>query len=241
MDAVVWEASGSPWRGSGWGAPIVTRLRAMGWRTRVVPWGDPGIAHRGRHGVLHVFSGGGEPVGSASPEALDRLGAVEAAVLAAAEDQASVLGICLGAQMIAAAVSGALPVAAGAGGEAGVTTVRSVCPGVGDLVVATAHVEEVPRRFLGGDGVTHLWANDATTVQGFRLGQRTVGVQFHPELSGVEVGRAGRGFRRTFGARPVWGESDAVDPIVNLGTVLALTGADHLTVTPRAPATPEPA
>jgi hypothetical protein len=40
----------------------------------------------------------------------------------------------------------------------------------------------------------------------------------------------------------VWGESDAVDPIVNLGTVLALTEADRLTLaSPRAPATPEPA
>ena len=134
------------------------------------------------------------------------------------------LGICLGAQMIAAAASGLEPVATAGGGEAGATTVRSQHADAPDLVVGTAHTHEVPRRFLAGDGVEHLWANDVTRAQGFRLGGRVVGVQFHPELSGPEAGRAARAFRRALGAAPAVDDTSAVDPVVAMGTVLALAG-----------------
>lgn len=202
MDAIIWEGSGTPWRGATWGTPVAARLTALGLRVRTVSWGETGLAHRGRPDVLHVFSGGMEPVRSGTAQMEDRMGAVTAAVLAAAEDACSVVGICLGAQMIAAAVSGLGPVPCSGGGEAGVTTVRSHHPDAADMVVGTAHTHEVPRRFLAGDGVEHLWSNDVTSVQGFRLGRRVVGLQFHPELSGPETGRAARGFRRALGAPP---------------------------------------
>ncbi|WCO67088.1 hypothetical protein PO878_21605 [Iamia majanohamensis] len=224
MDAIIWEGSGSPWRGATWGGPVAARLTALGLRTRTVPWGASGLVHRGRPDVLHVFTGGMEPVASGSPEMEDRMGAVTAAVVAAGEGACSVLGICLGAQMIAAAASGLEPVPAAGGGEAGTTTVRSQHPDVADVVVGTAHTHEVPRRFLAGDGVEHLWANDVTRVQGFRLGGRVVGVQFHPELSGPEAGRASRAFRRALGAPPAHDATDEVDPAVAMGAVLVLAG-----------------
>ncbi len=238
MDAIIWEGSGTPWRGGTWGGPVAARLTALGLGVRTIPWGAEGLAHRGRPDVLHVFSGGMESVRSASAAMEDRLGAVTAAVLAAAEGSCSVVGICLGAQMIAAAVSGLDPVPSPGGGEAGSTTVRGQELGTADMVVGTAHTHEVPRRFLAGDGVEHLWANDTTCVQGFRLADRVVGVQFHPELSGPEAARAARSFRRALGAPPAVDDISQVDPLMAMGTVLSLAGVG----THRAgDATPEPA
>ncbi len=224
MDAIIWEGSGSPWRGATWGGPVAARMTALGFRTRTVPWGTPGLVHRGRPDVVHVFTGGMEPVSSGTREMADRMAAVTAAVVAAGDEECSVLGICLGAQMIAAAASGHEPVASAGGGEAGATRVRSHHDAAPDLVVGTAHTHEVPRRFLAGAGVEHLWANDVTTVQGFRLGGRVVGVQFHPELSGPEAGRAARAFRRALGAPSALDDTATVDPLVATGAVLALAG-----------------
>lgn len=224
MEAVVWEGSGAAWPGVGWGAPVELLLSRWRWRVGLVPWGDPGTAHRGRPGVLHVFSGGEEPVGSGSPEMTDRLAAVADALHVAASGGCRVLGICLGAQMIAAVADGRLPRAARGGGEAGIAAVRG--HGQDDLVVPTAHVAEVPEEFLHLPGVRLLWSNDTTTVQGFALGAGVVGVQFHPELSAAEARWAARSFRRSFGAPPVNAPARSVDPERTLAAVLAVTGAD---------------
>ena len=109
MEAVVWEGSGSAWPGVPWGTPVERRLGLLGWRTSLVPWGDPGDAHRGRAGVLHVFTGGLEPVASGTAAMADRLDAVADALATARSDGCSVLGICLGAQMIAAVAAGLPP------------------------------------------------------------------------------------------------------------------------------------
>jgi GMP synthase-like glutamine amidotransferase len=225
VEAVVWEGSGEAWPGTSWGEPVARRLRLLGRRVTVVPWGDPGGLHRGRPDVLHVFGGGMEPVDSGSAAMSDRLAALADALDVAASGEATVLGICLGAQMIAAVSCGLLPAPVTGGGEAGLTTVRGHGPR--DLVVATAHVAEVPAEFLARPGVRHLWSSDVTTVQGFALGPRVVGVQFHPELSAREGRWAARSFRRTLGAAPVRAAAHAVDPDGALGAVLAAAGADR--------------
>jgi GMP synthase-like glutamine amidotransferase len=227
VGAVVWEGPGALWRDTGWAVPVRKRLSRAGWSVTVVPWGDPGLAYRGLAG-LHVFSGGEEPVSSGSPEMLDRSRAVEAAVVAAGSGTASVLGICLGAQMIASVVSGLAPRPVRTGGEHGAAAVRSAGGGAPDLVVGTAHVEEIPAEFLDADGVTHLWANTVTHVQGFRLGDRVVGVQFHPELSGRQAERASRRFRRRLGGLPGDGWLGSVDPGAGMAAVLDLAGASAL-------------
>jgi GMP synthase-like glutamine amidotransferase len=225
VEAVVWEGSGEAWPGTSWGAPVARRLRRLGWQVTVVPWGDPGILHRGRTEVLHVFGGGMEPVDSGSAAMSGRLTAVADALSAAESGSSTVVGICLGAQLIAAASSGLLPRPVAGCGEAGLTTVRGHGPR--DLVVPTAHVAEVPPEFLAGSGVRHLWSNDVTTVQGFALGAGVVGVQFHPELSAREGRWAARSFRRTLDAAPVRAAAHAVDPDGALGAVLAAAGADR--------------
>jgi GMP synthase-like glutamine amidotransferase len=226
VQAVVWEGDGSAWPGMPWGAPVERQLALLGWQTAVIPWGNPGDAHRGRADVLHVFTGGMEPVTSGSVAMSDRLGAVEDALATARLDGCSVVGICLGAQMIAAAAAGLHPRAVPGGGEAGLTSVRG--HGQPDLVVPTAHVAEVPPGFLTLPGVRHLWSNDVTAAQGFALGDRVVGVQFHPELTARESRWAARTFRQELGAPPTWASVRAVDPARALGIVLALSGVDRL-------------
>lgn len=225
MDAVIWQGSGAVWRGAGWGSPLQRRLDEAGWRTRLVPWGDPGQHLRGAADVLHVFTGGAEPLALRSAESVDRVAAVRDALHAAADGSCSVVGICLGAQMIAQVHAGLDPERVPTGGEAGVARVRGHAPGAADLTVGTVHVEQVPAALLDAADVAHLWGNRATTVQGFRVGARVVGVQFHPELSGQEAVRAGRRFRRQLRAPFAHTDADAVDPRRNLAAVLAAAGA----------------
>jgi GMP synthase-like glutamine amidotransferase len=167
-----------------------------------------------------------EPVTSGTAAMACRLGAVDAALATAGLDECSVLGICLGAQLIAAAWGGLVPRAAAGGGEAGLTVVRG--HGREDLVVPTAHVAEVPEEFLDLPGVRHLWSNDVTAVQGFALGDRVAGVQFHPELSADEARRAARNFRRSLPAPPVRAPGSLVDPEAALQLLLGETAAHRL-------------
>ncbi|WP_157944016.1 glutamine amidotransferase-related protein [Blastococcus atacamensis] len=228
MDAVVWQGSGDAWPGVSWGTPVASRLGRLGWNITVVPWGDDGTEHYGRPDVLHVFGGGLEPVASGSSAMTGRLSAVAAALTTAEADRCSVLGICLGAQMIAAVATGLLPRPARGGGEAGRTVLRPESPTAPEVVVATAHVAEVPDRFLASAGVRHLWSNPVTTVQGFALGARVVGVQFHPELSAAEGRRAAAAFRRTHAAPPAWAPGHAVDPDRAMTVLLRETAAHRL-------------
>lgn len=228
MDTVIWQGSGSAWPGGSWDESLVHRLTALGRQPTVVPWGDPGAGLVGRAGVLHVFTGGLEPVCSGSAETAARLDAVRAAVDSAGRGACSVVGICLGAQMIAAVVGGLVPRPVAGGGEAGLTVVTGRAPGVPDLAVATAHVAEVPEAFLALPDVRHLWSNAVTTVQGFAVGERVVGVQFHPEFSAREARWASRSFRRELGAPPAWAPARAVDPDAALRVVLGQAGVHRL-------------
>ncbi len=223
---MVWAGSGTAWPSVGWGEPVAEVLTSLGWRVAVVPWGDPAAEHQGRPGVLHVFTGGLEPVGSGTTAMADRLDAVRAGLAAADADRASIVGICLGAQMIAAVSGGVLPEAVPGGGEVGTTTVRG--RGLPDLHVATAHVQQVPESYLRTPGVRLAWSSEATRLQGFMLGTRVVGVQFHPELCAVGAGWVGESFSELVGLPVVAAAQGPLDPARTVGSVLALAGAHRL-------------
>lgn len=109
------------------------RLTGLGRRRTVVPWGDHGVGHEGRPRVLHVLTGGLEPVSSRSEDMAARLDAVRAAVDTADQGGCSIVGICLGAQMIATVVSDLIPRPVGGGEEARLTLVTACDPDVPDL------------------------------------------------------------------------------------------------------------
>ncbi|WP_028708104.1 type 1 glutamine amidotransferase [Propionicicella superfundia] len=103
-----------------------------------------------------------------------------------------VLGVCLGAQLIAAATGGRVTVADPRGGEHGYVRMRGTAAGTADPVLGPAlaagsqDAAWVP--VMHGDAVTELppgadlLASSDVYVQAFRVGS-AIGVQFHPEAS----------------------------------------------------------
>ncbi|WP_278312705.1 type 1 glutamine amidotransferase [Lolliginicoccus levis] len=117
---------------------------------------------------------------------------VRALMAACVEESIPLLGICLGAQLLALACGGRLDRDAEAGLEAGVAAVqwsadaasdelfRRIAAACDPLLVPTMHfdaVSELP------PGATLLGSSELYRNQAFRVGDRAWGVQFHPEAS----------------------------------------------------------
>ena len=101
-------------------------------------------------------------------------------------DGVPLLGICLGAQLLAVATGGEVEGDYGQP-ERGVSTIRRIPRSLGDLlftglddeiVVLQNHRDRVSRL---PDGAELLAASDACPIQAFRIGSAAWGVQFHPE------------------------------------------------------------
>jgi GMP synthase (glutamine-hydrolysing) len=116
------------------------------------------------------------------------LGPVKALMRRAVEDRVPTLGICLGAQLLAAACGGRVEVGSG-GIEAGVVDVQWRPEAAADPLVGG-----LPGPFAGPSmhldavvelptGATWLGQTSAYPHQAFRVGTAAWGVQFHPEVS----------------------------------------------------------
>lgn len=110
-----------------------------------------------------------------------------------------VLGICLGAQLLAVAAGGRVHVDAPPGREAGVVDVRwrpevAADPLLGALAADAGRSTPMPT--MHGDaivdlprGATWLAASRTYPYQAFRVGERAWGLQFHPEASPATMHR----------------------------------------------------
>ncbi len=101
------------------------------------------------------------------------------------------LGICLGAQMLAAA-AGAEVFPGKNGFEVGAAPVRWTQEGMKDPVIAGVRARTVVAHWHGDTykavpGATLLASTDRYSQQAFRLGN-SYGFQFHPELTADELG-----------------------------------------------------
>jgi GMP synthase (glutamine-hydrolysing) len=111
-------------------------------------------------------------------------------MLAAIEREVPVLGICLGAQVLAAAGGGQVSVDAPIGPERGVIELRlrpdaSEDPVLGGVVTALGRTVSAPSMHADAittlpDGAVWLASSSQYPFQAFRLGS-ALGVQFHPE------------------------------------------------------------
>ena len=113
---------------------------------------------------------------------------------AAVEAGVPVLGVCLGAQQLAAALGG--EVRRGAVPECGVGEVHLTAAALADPVFGPAPTP-LPCVHWHGDtfslppGAVHLARSDAYENQAFRVGTRAYGLQFHVEVTGALVAHWG--------------------------------------------------
>jgi GMP synthase-like glutamine amidotransferase len=146
-----------------------------------------------------------------------------------AQDDKAVLGICLGAQLVARAFGAEnileRPV------EFGWREVRPTPAGVNDPVLAVLgggspvfHWHE--DTFTLPPGATHLAENDMTENQAFRIGRAVYGVQFHFEADRPLVEEWSAAFAPTIlDYAPDWPERHPVDA-TRLGPKADATGLD---------------
>ncbi len=113
---------------------------------------------------------------------------------AAVDAELPVLGVCLGAQQLAAALGA--EVVAGAEPECGVGEVHLTAAAIGDPVFGKAPTP-LPCVHWHGDtfslptGAVRLAGNEAYENQAFRVGARAYGLQFHVEVTGSLVAHWG--------------------------------------------------
>lgn len=144
----------------------------------------PGGVPTDLDGVDAIISlGGPQNVGDSEPWMAAELGLIRAAHAA----QLPVLGICLGAQLIATALGG--EVSAAAKPEFGLMPVSAGPAGQTDTLLAGiawkhpefhAHGQEVTKV---PEGAMVLQSSAACKVQSFRVGLRTYGFQYHFECT----------------------------------------------------------
>jgi GMP synthase-like glutamine amidotransferase len=179
-DLVIWRADGEPYPGLTYATRLAERLEGPCGTVTVAPVAERRLRRAEFHAPLHVLTGGSTPAENdrwhSSRDLLAQL---------MRSDGARVVGVCLGAQMIAT-VLGHPPRASRFGLEVGL---RRVQPDDGSdpLAVAQFHYHEIPASLLDDTWVARTHHNDHTDVQGFDYRHNVRGLQFHPEMSPGDI------------------------------------------------------
>lgn len=134
----------------------------------------------------YVLTGGVTSVNSGTRWMRSAIGAAARLVMNADREDYSVIGICLGGQILAEALRPG-SIVASAAIEVGLTPVAR--PGHTEIqrIVPSFHYQAISPQIYSVPGTRPEWRNEHTAVQGFSYGKRTVGYQFHPELSAADV------------------------------------------------------
>lgn len=158
-------------------------LREGGWAVSVSMMHEGAEIPAPDHAELFVFMGGGMSVNDEAQ--LPWLAAEKQFIRTAIEADRAILGICLGAQLIASAL-GARVQPNPAGREVGWFPVRGTAaagPGILRLPAEIAVFHWHGEMFDLPPGAVHLASSDACRHQAFQIGRAVVGLQFHPEAT----------------------------------------------------------
>lgn len=210
----MWKFDGVTSRtGAGWDSRLGRLLRAAGADVTII---DPSVDDPlSLDADGHVLSGGATAVAT-TPGSVRSLEHATHLVRLAVHTGMPVVGVCLGMQMLAAAISGrTISGPCRNGLEAGVVTVD----GDGAMwQVATFHAHGVDHDFAATPGVRVTATNAHSGLQAFEYHSVT-GVQFHPEFDRLDLAEA-------IAANPDWVPSpnaviDAIlaGPDVSIGAV----------------------
>ena len=166
-------------------------LKAAGFRIRYVNFGrNPEVRPTlDKYAALIVLGG---PMNSDQIDTYPNLITEVEIIREALERDMSVLGICLGAQLLAKALGGA--VARNEEREIGWSDIELTDEGVSDPVLSTfARQQRVFQWHEDGielpDGPVHLARSPASDVQAFRHGEHAYGFQFHLEVDSSLIDR----------------------------------------------------
>lgn len=176
--------------------------------------GDPLPADLSGHSAVLVLGG---QMAAWEDDAAPWLPATRALMARAVEEEVPLLGICLGAQLLAMAAGGRAE-RGGAGPEAGLLAVVPTAAAADDALVGPL-AAAAPGGWLAaqshGDAVTALppgavvlARSAAYPVQAFRVGRCAWGVQYHPEVTPGQLGRWLEGHRADLAARGTSAEQE---------------------------------
>lgn len=210
-DLTLWLGTGEPYPEASYAVTLAPLLRARGYAVEVVDYMDPAVAlDAPADRRLHVLTGSSTSVNDGARrmrEVQERL----AGVLARAQaGHAAVFGLCFGSQVIAELIGGGGMVRGSPNGlQIGLGEIAPTAAGRelvgGTAVTSHFHFEEVDPRFLEVPGVTHLLEDPHSPVQGYRVGDRIYGYQFHADFDPDQMTRLIRhytGLARSFELDP---------------------------------------
>jgi len=166
-------------------------LKEAGFRIRYVNFGREPRSRPNLDGYEALIILGG-PMNSDQIDSYPNLATEVEIIREAVERDISVLGICLGAQLLAKALGGT--VSRNETREIGWYDVKLTEQGASDPVLSTfSNVQQVFQWHEDGIGLppdsVHLAASDASNVQAFRYGEHAYGFQFHLEVDSSLIER----------------------------------------------------
>jgi GMP synthase-like glutamine amidotransferase len=185
VDVLIYVADGMIYDGIDYAARIEERLSAAGLTSERCDLmnAPPGQA---RPKLAHVLTGGETSVHSDAAWMRSAIDMTRRLVTDAQRGDSAVIGICLGAQIIAEALRPD-SIVSGRAIEVGLTPVTHAEDGSAEQVVPSFHYQSISPEIRSVAGVRIEWRNEHTAVQAFTYGARVFGCQFHPELTSTDV------------------------------------------------------
>lgn len=179
---VIWQADGSYDGVHGYGFPLAERLAAAGVAFTMVPLPERAPDAAELSAPVHLLSGGDTSADADVAWVIEARRSLSTVLERARDGEATVTGVCFGAQLIARVLAGSGTVGPHRHGmQAGLYEVS----GTGRQsrsVVSSFHYHHIDPDRVAQAGGTVTLTSDRTPVQGFRFGSTVRGVQFHPEL-----------------------------------------------------------
>ncbi|GIH01983.1 hypothetical protein Rhe02_00500 [Rhizocola hellebori] len=185
MDVLIYVADGILFEGVDYATRIEERLSQAGLTSLRCDLTSLPIEHP-RPRLAYVFTGGETSVHSDAAWMRSAIGMTRRLIAGAQRGEQSVIGICLGSQIIAEALRPDSIISTRAI-EVGLTPVTSAHAGQAEQAVPSFHYQAISPAIDQDAEVRIELHNAHTAVQAFSYGKRVFGCQFHPELSPSDV------------------------------------------------------
>jgi GMP synthase-like glutamine amidotransferase len=187
----IWCGEGTPFEGVNYATRWIPIAEHLGLSATIQRYIVDGVGDIPPYG-FHLITGSSVAVSDTNPHMGDFLQFLRRLLKNAAKGEAFVFGVCLGCHAIAAAslltddseqnnAATSIVRTSPNGIEVSVRRVADMRKG-GNQPVVEFHYEEVDPAFIERANATLEFTNAHSPVQGFSLGPRIRGVQFHPEF-----------------------------------------------------------